>query len=105
MNRRDFLRLFAAASPAAAVAPTYFFAPVGGWKSDLILNPYESSVPLGPVDACSLSRAYNRQNGMLTIEILKEFHRRMNLVYGFHPGYPANIIFAPNLPPTVPRGT
>lgn len=39
MNRRSFLRLFAAAAPVAAVAPTYFFAPVGGWKSDVIVNP------------------------------------------------------------------
>lgn len=31
MNRRAFLKLFAAAGPVAAVAPTYFFAPVGGW--------------------------------------------------------------------------
>jgi hypothetical protein len=33
MNRRYFLKLFAAAGPVAAVAPTYFFAPVGGWKT------------------------------------------------------------------------
>ena len=39
MNRRDFLRLFAAAAPVAAVAPKYFFAPVGGWHSDLIVHP------------------------------------------------------------------
>ena len=31
MDRRSFLKLFAAAGPVAAVAPTYFFAPVGGW--------------------------------------------------------------------------
>jgi hypothetical protein len=33
MNRRASLKLFAAAGPVAAVAPTYFFAPVGGWKT------------------------------------------------------------------------
>jgi hypothetical protein len=43
MNRRSFLKLFAAAGPVAAVAPTYFFAPVGGWKSDVVVNP--NSVP------------------------------------------------------------
>ena len=41
MDRRAFLRLFAAAGPVAAVAPTYFFAPVGGWKSDVIVHPDE----------------------------------------------------------------
>jgi hypothetical protein len=39
VNRRAFLKLFAAAGPVAAVAPTYFFAPVGGWKSDVIALP------------------------------------------------------------------
>lgn len=39
MNRRSFLKLFAAAGSVAAVAPTYFFAPVCGWKSDTIINP------------------------------------------------------------------
>lgn len=33
MNRRSFLRMLASAAPVAAVAPTYFFAPVGGWKT------------------------------------------------------------------------
>lgn len=41
MNRRVFLRLLGAAAPVAAVAPTYFFAPVGGWKSDVIVNPFQ----------------------------------------------------------------
>lgn len=44
MDRRSFLKLFAAAVPVAAVAPTYFFAPVGGWKSDTIINPSEMIV-------------------------------------------------------------
>jgi hypothetical protein len=39
MNRRGFLKLFASAAPVAVVAPTYFFAPIGGWKSDVIVNP------------------------------------------------------------------
>lgn len=42
MNRRSFLKLFAAAGPVAAAAPTYFFAPVGGWKSNMIVNPFAS---------------------------------------------------------------
>lgn len=32
MNRRSFLRILAGAAPVAAIAPTYFFAPLGGWK-------------------------------------------------------------------------
>lgn len=39
MNRRGFLKLLGMAAPVAAVAPKYFFAPIGGWKSDVILNP------------------------------------------------------------------
>lgn len=31
MNRRNFLKLLSAAAPVAAAAPTYFFAPIGGW--------------------------------------------------------------------------
>lgn len=52
MNRRAFLKLFAAAGPVAAIAPTYFFAPVGGWKSDLIVKPDPRMImvsnPTGP---------------------------------------------------------
>lgn len=40
MNRRAFLRILAGAAPVAVVAPKYFFAPVGGWKPDVIINPY-----------------------------------------------------------------
>lgn len=41
MNRRSFLRLFGAAAPIIAAKPTYFFAPIGGWKSKSIVNPFE----------------------------------------------------------------
>jgi len=39
MNRRDFLRMLGMAAPIAA-APKYFFAPIGGWHSDVIANPH-----------------------------------------------------------------
>jgi hypothetical protein len=39
MNRRRFLQMLGMAAPVAAVAPTYFFAPVGGWHSDVIAHP------------------------------------------------------------------
>lgn len=32
------MKLFGAAAPVAAVAPSYFFAPIGGWKSDVIVH-------------------------------------------------------------------
>ena len=44
MNRRSFLQLFGMAAPVVAAAPTYFFAPIGGWKSDVILNPNDVTV-------------------------------------------------------------
>lgn len=43
MNRRNFLRLLAGAG--AASATSYFFAPVGGWHSDVIVNPNETHLP------------------------------------------------------------
>jgi hypothetical protein len=38
MDRRGFLKMLGLAAPVA-IAPTYFFAPIGGWKSDVIINP------------------------------------------------------------------
>lgn len=35
ISRRGFMGMLA----AATASRTYFFAPVGGWKSDLIINP------------------------------------------------------------------
>lgn len=43
MNRRNFLKMLASAAPVAAVAPTYFFAPPGGWRSTVryeVQQPY-----------------------------------------------------------------
>lgn len=37
MNRRRFLSILAGAG--AASATSYFFAPIGGWKSDVIAQP------------------------------------------------------------------
>ena len=37
LNRRSFLSLLAGAG--AASATSYFFAPIGGWKSDVIVHP------------------------------------------------------------------
>ncbi len=36
VSRRCFLRLLAGAAPVLAVAPTYFFAPKGGWRLDAL---------------------------------------------------------------------
>lgn len=46
MNRRSFLKMMGSVAPVAAVAPTYFFAPVGGWKSDVIINPHADLPPI-----------------------------------------------------------
>jgi len=52
MDRREFLRMLGMAGPVAAAAPTYFFAPIGGWHSDVIVNPNRKVVivsnPSGP---------------------------------------------------------
>ena len=38
MDRRAFLKMLGTGA-AVTVAPTYFFAPVGGWHSDVIEHP------------------------------------------------------------------
>jgi hypothetical protein len=40
-TRRGFIGMLG----AVAVKPTYFFAPVGGWTSDVIINPNNLSKP------------------------------------------------------------
>jgi hypothetical protein len=50
MDRRSFLRMLGLAAPVAAVAPTYFFAPVGGWKSDVIINLFDTDFPVETVE-------------------------------------------------------
>lgn len=39
MNRRSFLKMLASAAPVATVAPTYFFAPPGGWLASPQVDP------------------------------------------------------------------
>ena len=50
ITRRGFFGLFGAAAVAAVVKPTYFFAPIGGWTSDSIINPYEPDLIINPYD-------------------------------------------------------
>ncbi len=40
MNRRGFIRLLGIGA-ASAVVPKYFLPPIGGWRSDTIVNPYD----------------------------------------------------------------
>jgi hypothetical protein len=49
MNRRSFLSLFAGAAAASTVS--YFLPPIGGWKSDVIVNPYPAFPPKSELDA------------------------------------------------------
>lgn len=74
MDRRGFLKLFATALPVAAVAPTYFFAPIGGWESDIIASPWDGNVypAYGGLDRKAL---YNEIDA-LTLDAL-----RKNIIY------------------------
>jgi hypothetical protein len=47
LSRRGFLRMLGAVAPAATLAPKYFFAPVGGWKSETIVPPGYSTFLVG----------------------------------------------------------
>lgn len=59
MNRRGFLKLFGGAAVAASANPVRFFAPIGGWKSDVIVNPNNGIFGLQywHVNSCSGSLA------------------------------------------------
>ncbi len=48
VSRRSFLRLLGLLAPVVAAAPKYFFAPIGGWKSDVIVNPID--IAYMPID-------------------------------------------------------
>lgn len=54
MDRRSFLRTLLGAAPVIAVAPKYFFAPIGGWKSDVLINPPEVMFYMNPSDITRL---------------------------------------------------
>lgn len=59
MNRRGFLKLLAGAG--AATATSYFFAPVGGWHSDVIVNPHTPLTPSALEMAIARQHAYYAQ--------------------------------------------
>lgn len=59
-TRRGFLRMFAGAA-AATVAPSYFFAPIAGWKSNVIVNPaghWDAIVADDLVDVQNILKVY-----------------------------------------------
>ncbi len=58
MDRRSFLRSFFGGATVAAVAPTYFFAPIGGWKSDVIHSPYFDDISAATLDELMGSMIY-----------------------------------------------
>jgi hypothetical protein len=56
MNRRGFLKLLAGAAAASTTA--YFLPPIGGWKSDVIAQPWPKPTLLEPMFLHGL-RYYN----------------------------------------------
>jgi hypothetical protein len=70
MDRRSFLRNLLGAAPVIAVAPKYFFAPIGGWKSDVIVNPGEAIFYLAP-----------DQWGLADVDALTLESLRVNVVF------------------------
>jgi hypothetical protein len=53
LNRRSFLSLLAGSAAASTTA--YFLSPIGGWHSDVIVNPYD--LPLASRQHAALDRA------------------------------------------------
>lgn len=49
LTRRGFLKMLGMAAPVAAVAPKYFFAPIGGWTSDVIVRPFDLGRGIGEI--------------------------------------------------------
>lgn len=72
MDRRSFLKLFAAAGPVAAAAPTYFFAPVGGWKSDTIVNPFVSPPWMAGDQVIGIQERLNR-----SLQLIDDYMERV----------------------------
>ena len=45
--------MFGAGMATVATNPVRFFAPIGGWKSDVIINPLSAGLPIGELlDGC-----------------------------------------------------
>lgn len=59
---------------AAATTTAYFFAPVGGWKSDLIINPNDLPAPT----IHKANAVYGRYNWMEINESLSEKERQFD---------------------------
>lgn len=87
MDRRSFLKGLFAGTAAAVIAETiparsYFFAPIGGWQSDLIFHPPKLMFnppaewfkpALGRVDRVPLLKG--RQIGMTTFWTMSDLYR------------------------------
>lgn len=59
MDRRSFLRMLGLAVPAIAASKTYVFAPIGGWNSDLVFNPYRDYLSASVLDDLVMDIAYD----------------------------------------------
>lgn len=88
LSRRGFFRLLGAAAVAPVLEPIakrYFFSPIGGWKSDVIVNPGNQFLTVNMVTAEALS--------ILKKEIvISSGLNRINILYGITPMAPQLVI-------------
>jgi hypothetical protein len=77
MDRRSFLKTLL--GTAAASTTSYFLPPIGGWHSNYIVGIDPAFIPceygqtiITVVDACSLSRSYNRVSEPLNAKMLRD---------------------------------
>ena len=81
MNRRGFLRGLLGTAAVAATNPVHFLPPIGGWKSDVIVNPNEGALAL------ALEQIYTQPELLISND-----HFLDNLLYG---GIPKNFYMHP----------
>lgn len=79
MNRRRFLSLLAGAG--AASATSYFFAPIGGWKSDVIAQPKTLSYLIPPLGETWLFGSEGQVVAKLNGNHARNFHEKYATVH------------------------
>lgn len=56
MDRRSFFRGLFGAVAVASTNPVSFFAPIGGWSSDVLINPYTGPISQASTIALQLDK-------------------------------------------------